>query len=314
MSESGIPNVDCSHKRVTHVHGTRACYVHDHCPCGPCRQANTAYANSRARQIAEATFHPDRASFVDAGPVRDHVRSLMAAGMGRRTVATAAHVPQSTLYRLLYGTTGPDGQLVPSRRIGRRTADALLAVRLTLAAGVRVDQTGTARRLQALFARGWSGTKLATRLGMLRSNFTPLLHGTRPVTVATRTNVAALFDELWNADPPLETRADRVAASRARRTASRLGWVPALAWDDDTIDDPTAQPQRGSTTARVTLVDQVVDLASLGCCLPEISQRLQRSERAIRNLLHRSHPDVLARITREDSDRPVHRIPRGAAA
>ena len=55
MSESGIPNVDCSHKRVTHVHGTRACYVHDHCPCGPCRQANTAYANSRARQIAEAT-------------------------------------------------------------------------------------------------------------------------------------------------------------------------------------------------------------------------------------------------------------------
>lgn len=54
--------------------------------------------------------------------------------------------------------------------------------------------------------------------------------------------IAALYDELWNVEPPAETKFDRISAGRARAVARRRGYLPPLALDDDTLDDLAARP------------------------------------------------------------------------
>lgn len=72
--------------------------------------------------------------------------------------------------------------------------------------------------------------------------------------------MAAAYDRLWDQRPPAKTAADRQDADAAARHAAAMGWAPPLAWDDDLIDLPDAQPEpgwrRGSSTQR-----RAVDLA-----------------------------------------------------
>lgn len=104
---------------------------------------------------------------------------------------------------------------------------------------LRIDGTGTARRLQALSAIGWPPTQLGARLGYDRRVIDgwrqqrrhPLVHR------ATATAIADLYDELWDTPGP---------CTRTRRAAARRGWAPPMAWDDHTIDDPHATPDLGS--------------------------------------------------------------------
>lgn len=112
-----------------------------------------------------------------------------------------------------------------------------------------VDSIGTARRLQALATGGWDCYTLADRLGLKRQYVHVLRqHKARKVTPATAAKVSAIYDELW--DVP------RAAgqANRTRNYARRNGWAPPLAWDDDTIDDPTATP---ATPAPVAVLDEI---------------------------------------------------------
>lgn len=112
----------CTHRRVHHDHGTIGRYAQDKCRCAACSEAKHDYDRNRKRQIAYGRWN----AFADAGPVREHVRSLMRFGIGWRTVADHAGVSHETVKRLLYGK--PTRGQPPTRRMLPRTADALLAV------------------------------------------------------------------------------------------------------------------------------------------------------------------------------------------
>lgn len=126
------------------------------------------------------------------------------------------------------------------------------------------DSTGTARRLQALVAIGYSQTALCQRLGLPSSNLALLIHGKRPnVWKKTHDRVDALFAQCWS-QPILGESGDR-----ARRLAAKHGWVVPLAWDD--IDDPAEKPNiEGEKVVKVkgkkpVLIDDIaIELALRG--------------------------------------------------
>lgn len=234
---------------LTPAHGTDNRYTngpdeHGHdgsgCRCTPCREAHTLAAQQRRTRDAQARWGAAAPATVDAGPVRDHVRALMAAGLGRRRITTLAGVAPTTLTHLLYGNTGSE----PAKRISPDLAAKLLAVTAARgpADGQRVDAVGTRRRLQALTAVGWNGADLARRLGKNPATLHRLLTGAA-VTAKTARAVTSLYDQIWDQHPPAETAADRAEAARTRATAADRGWLPPMAWDDHHLDNPNAKPR-----------------------------------------------------------------------
>jgi hypothetical protein len=234
----------CLHKRVNHQHGTRLAYILDRCRCLPCAAANSTYELRRTRLKAYGRGTPS--GWVDAAPVRAHVEQLCATGMGYKTVARAAGVASSSVGRLLWGRRREDGrQEPPARRISPDAARRLLAVPPPappqLPGGVRVDSTGTRRRLQALACLGWSLSRLADESGLDRQVLDGALRG-RAVTAGHVRAVVALYERLWDQPAPATDHRSRISVARTANRARREGWAPPAAWDDDAIDDPAAVP------------------------------------------------------------------------
>lgn len=289
----------CHHKQTNHQHGTHACYVLDACRCHGCTAANTAYERRRTRDHAYGRWN----GYVDAQPARAHVQQLQARGMGWKRVARSAGVPTGTMWKLLYGV--PSTGRPPSARIRPATESAILAVRLDLAGGAVVDGTGTARRIQALVACGWSMSKIAARLGIQRANFTSIAHGIGRVTVATDRAVRALYDELWDRTPPQDDHRDRIAASRALNYARKAGWAPPLAWDDDAMDNPAATPNLDEPDRQGRPDEIAEDVAFLLADDPlatahALAERLGFRDRSgVQNALRRAdRQDLLDRLAR----------------
>ncbi|MFE0206964.1 hypothetical protein [Streptomyces sp. NPDC058985] len=217
-------------------HGN-AKYHLEFCRCPVCCRAARDYDNNRRRAIAYGRWQP----FVDAEPVRAHVRALGEFGIGWMRAARLAGVSTGGVSKLLYGDR-PRG-LAPSRRVRPETALKLLAVEPSLEnLGDRtaVDGAGTRRRLQALVCAGWTQSELARRLGMNRANFgRTIVSGL--VEVATLKATRTVYDELWRVDP-VSAGVPEFRAAAARRIAMSNSWAPVGAWDDDTIDDPATFP------------------------------------------------------------------------
>jgi len=219
------------------------------CRCPTCRQAARDYDSNRRRAIAYGQWQP----YVDAEPVRRHVRALGEFGIGWMRAARLANVPRGSVSKLLYGDSRRG--MAPSRRVRPETALRLLSVEPTLdnlGDRTAIDGTGTRRRLQALLYAGWTKSELARRLGMDPANFAQTIVN-RLVRVATVKAVRALYDELWKVDP-VASGVPEFRAVTARRIAVSNGWAPVGAWDDDTIDDSAAIPdwtgRCGTSTGR----------------------------------------------------------------
>ncbi|MBO0815833.1 MAG: helix-turn-helix domain-containing protein [Actinobacteria bacterium] len=268
-------------------HGTRAGYRRG-CHCEPCRQAGRDYARHRYRLIAYGRWQP----FTDAAPVRDHVRRLMARGIGANRIAVLAAVSPGAVGHLLYGD--PARGEPPSRRIRTATAQRLLAVRFTkasLAPGAVMDAAGTRRRLQALIATGWSGRALAARLGMGTAHLHRILRGRPAVTAATACRVRDLYDQLWDQLPPESSHGERISVAKARAHAARNAWPPPLAWDDDMIDDPDACPgpwQRTTLRPSRDLAAEAAELASRGYTRTQAAERLGVSRNTLDKAISRA--------------------------
>lgn len=113
-----------------------------------------------------------------------------------------------------------------------------------------VDATGARRRLQALMTLGYTATQLGRSAGVSRYVIHDIIETQRLVQRGKLALVADLYDELWDAPPPANQGQRYVSNMAARR-----GWAPPMAWDDDTIDDPTAEPR---LEAAGEFVDQVL--------------------------------------------------------
>lgn len=135
--------------------------------------------------------------------------------------------------------------------------------RVYLARGpMRIDNTGTTRRLRALYALGWTSTDLAPRLGCSPARVGHLVAGISPqVHRHTAARVASIYDDLCMTVPQdpevLAPKMIRVH-DRQRRQSAAKGWAPPLAWDD--IDTDPAPHEHPVTTAAAdpVVVDRIL--------------------------------------------------------
>lgn len=246
------------------------------------------YESTRARIGFESMF-------VDAQPVREHVESLIGAGLSRRRICQLAAVSRQSLSALLNGV--PCAGLGPAQRIVGRNADRLLGVALPGAsavhqiaeAGQLVRSVGTVRRLQALVAIGHTPIDLSDQAGLTAGYCRELLNGKRSqVTAATARRIDALFRHL---------QLTAGANPDARARAEQLGWLPALAWDEDTIDDPAAEPDQGREE-RVRLPEKYVELRELGYSDALIIERLNVTPRSLERALERDSIPIRMELRR----------------
>lgn len=204
-------------------HGTRSRYVRG-CRCDDCRTANRTYA----RRAAVYGWSERVAShWTDADAAREHIARLQAQGMGYKRVAEKAGLSVSCLHTIIWGKHG-----YPAKRILRRNSDAILAVAFDPADSAVIDPTGTVRRIRAMQAMGWPLREIGSRAGGIQaSNLGTIVCSGRGVYAETARRIAAVYDELSMLPGP---------SARSRSMALSRGWLPPLAWDDDTIDDPAA--------------------------------------------------------------------------
>lgn len=302
--EASRPRRDCRCKRAQHQHGTRLGYSVDGCRCIPCTAANTAEmaelraTKTRARWLGGPATPSE---LVDAGPAREHLQALMAAGMGIKTIITKGRLSGGTVSGILYGRTSPDPREVrpPRARIRRDVERRVLAVTLDLAAGASMDSTGTRRRLQALMAIGWSQARLCGLIGTSQQNVSLLMRGERRVLKGTAEKVRSVYDQRWSGPPPARNRWEHAGITRARSIAAEHGWPPPMAWDDDSIEDPAAQPDLGR---RVSIfkarIDDAIELLLLGEHPERIAARLGVSLAALSMSLRRHAPEHAAAFER----------------
>ncbi|WP_031189507.1 MULTISPECIES: hypothetical protein [Streptomyces] len=183
------------------------------------------------------TSNPALGPLINAEPARQHACALMAAGVSVRRMASAAGINPSIINGILY-TRGsqPRGE-----KLRQANAEAILAVRAADVTPGTLDATGTRRRLQALVAVGWPLFRIGPALDMYPSMPGHLLME-RTVYPTTAQTVAAGYGRLWNTDPRMHGIPPG-SITRALRYARAQRWAPPAAWDDETIDDPTAGPE-----------------------------------------------------------------------
>lgn len=259
------------------------------CKCEGCREAKRVYAYRRYQLQALGRWQP----FSDAGAARAHVQALMAAGIGSARVARLAGVPPSTVSHLLYGS--PRRGIPPSTRLRTESAARLLAVRAVpqnLAGRRYVDAAGTRRRLQALATQGHPVRAVARILGADESSLGEISRGRGSVTAGLARGVATVYDRLWDQPPPEGTKGERIAAVKTRRHAERQGWAPPLAWDDDTLDDPAAEPAQGWRRTHINraadLAAEAAELTAQGYTRAQAAERIGISRAALDKALARS--------------------------
>ncbi|MFE6474546.1 hypothetical protein [Streptomyces rochei] len=199
------------------------------------RAAHTRWCRRRRKLIAMGQWQP----FVDAEPVRERIRAINKAGMPTRVLAEKLNLSPTALEHVMWKRHG-----VASQQVRRETADAVMSYWPSLddlPGHCLVDSTGTRRRVNALYALGWTRRALSARSGVAERSLSRALLKPRVTADFART-ICAVYDELWKRSP-YPTEVAETVARQTRRKAKEEGLVGPLAWDDDTIDDPAALPQ-----------------------------------------------------------------------
>jgi transcriptional regulator with XRE-family HTH domain len=181
---------------------------------------------------------PDGPPQPAAGPgtARTHVRRLRQDGSTYAGIATAAGLAPATV----------SGLAVGRRRPTRGTTAAVLAVTSGTVPRGRVDAGGTRLRLRALHVVGHGSARIARALGVRETAISELVRGdARTIRPRLRDAIADLYDAWWDKRAPERTRAERAAATAARRKAIAGNWCAAAALDDDQLDEPGYRPSQG---------------------------------------------------------------------
>ncbi len=163
-----------------------------------------------------------------------------------------------------------------------------------------IPAVGTARRLQALVALGYSWRELAVHLGVSNRRAADIgMNTDGSVHRTTAARVKYLYDRLSGT---------RGTCRYAFTVAARYGFVPPLAWNN--IDDPNETPDLGTDAPVVdrVVIDRALDgervsLDSLtrhhavhvglarGMSETTIARHLRMSGSAVRDLAQKALPD-----------------------
>lgn len=214
------------------------------CKCTKCVAAVTAEVRlgRYLRQTGRGRLTtPDRAA--------RHIERLRAANMPDAAILADALISEDVLYRVVR----------QSRDIRRATEARILAVKpreTDLAgSGNYIAGIGTARRLRALAADGWTATELGRRCGRHKQYIVHLQ--SQPDTLTVRRWVSdavnALYSQLEGLKPEEHGIAPHIA-ERTRTKAASKGWIGTAWWDSEDIDDPDFQPETKDATSRRQIV------------------------------------------------------------
>ena len=170
------------------------------------------------------------------GAVGDHVRRLREDGGTYRGIAAAAGLASTTVHDLVSGR----------RRSTNGTAAAVLSVTSQAIPRARLDAGGTRLRLRALHVMGHGSARIARAAGVREMTIRALVRGdARTISPQLRDTIAAVYDAWWDKRAPERTRAERGAATTARRRAIAGNWCAGAALDDDQLDVPGYRPRQG---------------------------------------------------------------------
>jgi transcriptional regulator with XRE-family HTH domain len=186
------------------------------------------WARRRRRLIAYGRWQPTQ--HTDPQPVRDHINNLRRFGLSVKTIAGLVGESNGHIAEIIYPNHSSYLTAITEERAKR-----YLAIRFDLdaiPAGRLVDASGTRRRIEALMHAGWSQGHIGDALGVSRQSVSKYRQNAR-VDAATARAVRDLYEQWWDKPGP---------EVRATNKAIREGFAPALAWDDDSIDDPAATP------------------------------------------------------------------------
>lgn len=182
---------------------------------------------------------------MDAGPVREHVEAIREAGMPVHGICRVNGLTRGALDHLLWGSNMGDRgtRYEHGEKVRRELAEVLLAYWPSLddfPDSARIEPCGFRRRLEALLVQGFTIRFLAQECGIGESTLQKARTADR-VTAYVARAVREVYDRLWDQRPQDYGISDAVVGAQQRNHVWQ-GCLPALAWDDDTIDDPAAVP------------------------------------------------------------------------
>lgn len=160
--------------------------------------------------------------------VKAHIEYLISLGFNCAAIAAAAGVDRGTV---LDARSGRNRMITSKleKKIMAVTPDAIYA---------RPDRrgyvpaAGAVRRLQALATMGWRYSDLTPMLGFSAHDLGKRMNNS--ISRQRYDAIVRLYDELWDKCGPGSQCGINQALAR--------GWQRPMAWDDDTIDDPNAEP------------------------------------------------------------------------
>lgn len=247
------------------------------CRCRACTTAVTKQ-NQRILYLRKTgrglTTTPDRAA--------NHLAALRAAGTPDQYTIQQAGIAPDLLYRI-------------ARRRGsihRSTENRLLAVKPApdgRGSGTHVPSLGTTRRLRALAADGWPAAELGRRTGKAKTFIVYLQ--SLPEQSQVRMWVADYVRELYQQLRDLTPESEGVSATlalRARKRAASKDWSGSAYWDDDALDDATAQPavtEMSRSELAAYRRQEIAHLLSFNIPEHEIAARLGMGDTYVHDLI-----------------------------
>jgi transcriptional regulator with XRE-family HTH domain len=142
---------------------------------------------------------------------------------------------------------------VPAISQNRRSNTALRPVAGGRHRRRRIDAGGTRLRLRALAVMGHGSARIAREAGVSDQAIQKLTRGdVKTVSPHLRDAIAAVYDAWWDKRAPERSRAERAAATAARRRAIAGNWCAGAGLDDDDLDIPGYRPAQGWRPARGT--------------------------------------------------------------
>lgn len=201
---------------------------------------------------------PDR-GYIDSAECREHINLLRNAGYSLFTISDMTGLDRDTLTHL--------GTYTSLSRVEMNTHLSIMRIPLPnglVDGGARIPNVGTKRRLKSLMAFGYSLPILADELGMTAMNNVSNLLRQSHVSSATAVKVKEVFDRLHMTPGP---------SRKAAQMAAKKGWVLPLAWDDEDIDNPDAEPQLPEDDKNAWFEDYQ-ELKRLGKSDEEIAERM----------------------------------------
>jgi hypothetical protein len=251
-------------------HGERRCYLRG-CRKPECKAAHARYCKEYALTTLNAPIR------VDAAPIAARIKEWADLGYSNRQIAAAAGRWDAEVRRIrlnLQPTVAPS------------IAEAILNARLDgiTPTHAMADATGTLRRGQALAFIGYPIYRIASGIPMAHNGLCTILTS-EPATVRLEvaTGMTALYRRLVRKPG---------GSVKAAALARRRNWNGPLAWDESTIDDPTAEPEVDEPYAPPTKngrdsmrMAELEHLLALGESEAAIARQMGSSEAYIHDLV-----------------------------